>query len=225
MIVAERGPQLPISREWLNVLGAIPVRQDDAAPGDPQERYLIARIDGSRTVGDLVRLSTLGPPQTMRVLHALAERGAIAEASALSPAVRAAPPTAATSGRIETVLVADADRTQASLLRTMLRVSLSGSVVFHTAADSEALTSLAERHRPDLLAIDYRLPGGGDGLALLRALRARQGAALTPSLIVGQKIEADFIRARLLPQTSLVVRPIDRATLTSAIREVVPNLE
>lgn len=211
---------------WLADLGAVPSRNlQDAAPQDPQERYLLARVDGVRTVGELVRLSTLGPHQTMRLLQSLAERGSIFTESPRANVTRVAAPDMRASARIETVIVADADRTQASLLRTMLRVSVGGSVVFHTASDADGLTLLTGQHRPDLLVVDYRLPGSGDGLALVRALRAKQSAALIPALIVGQRIEADFIRSRLLPRTGLVVRPIERAALTSAIRDVVPNVE
>lgn len=200
-------------------LDAVPSRSsEEGGPQDAQERYLLARVDGARTVGELVRLSTLGPEQTLRVLENLAASGSIVVTSPRAVVAQVAAPAAA---RIETVLVADADRTQASLLRTMLRVSIGGSIVFHTASHADEVTQLSGQHRPDLLVVDYRLPGSGDGLALVRVLRAKSGAAPTPALIVAQRIEAEFIRARLLPLTGLVVRPIERAALVSAI----PNAE
>jgi CheY-like chemotaxis protein len=105
----------------------------------------------------------------------------------------------------------------------MLRVCVGRSVELQTASDAAQLVTLASRHRPGLLVVDYRLPGRGDGIETLRAVRSTPGIGVVPALVVAQRVEADFVRSRLLVATGVLVRPVERVALSNAIRDLVPR--
>jgi CheY-like chemotaxis protein len=130
---------------------------------------------------------------------------------------------AAAAGPLESVIVADANGTQAALVRTMLRVSLGRGLELHTVDGAALLLEHAGRSVPGLVVLDYRLPGHGDGLETLRALRKLPGLGGLPAILVVARIEVDYVRVRLLPKTELLVRPIDRASLDAALGRIVPR--
>jgi len=177
------------------------------------ERYLLGRVDGVRTIGQLVQSSTLGRYRTARVLVWLVSRGLVEIPS--EPDRTTIVPSASS---LRAVVVADSNGTQASLARTMLRVSLGRGVAFHTATDASTLLELAARERPELLLLDFRLPGRGDGIETLRALRATRGLEATRAIVMVTRIEADYVRARLPSQAALLIRPIERASLEAALQ-------
>lgn len=207
----------------LGSLDAIPrttgIRAGSSWELGADERYLLGRVDGARTIDQLVRTSTLGRHRTSRVLVWLVSRGLVEIPAAVS-APRAS---ASTAGPVERVVVGDGNTTQASLARTMLRVSLGRGVELHTVGDAAALLECLANVRPDLLVLDFRLPGRGDGLETLRAARKLEGLAAVPAIVVATRIEADYVKARMPSQTELLVRPIERGSLDAVLRKIVPS--
>lgn len=183
----------------------------------PDERYLLSRIDGTHTLGDLVRLSTLGRHRTVRVLSWLVKRGLVHV-----PPSTSRRPIAAAPLTIERVLVGDANATSASLVRTMLRVSVGRGVQFESASTGSALVALATTQPPDLLVVDFQLPGHGDGIETVRALR-NTAAAHVPAIILVQKLELDYALARLPPAAHALARPLEREALEAVIDRLVPG--
>ncbi|MBZ0118844.1 MAG: hypothetical protein K8H88_17735, partial [Sandaracinaceae bacterium] len=74
-----------------------------------------------------------------------------------------------------------------------------------------------------LVVVDFRLPGAGDALEILRQMRSEPAAASTPAIVVVQRIEQDYVRARLPAQTTLLARPVERGALEAALRSVAPR--
>ncbi len=180
------------------------------------ERYLVTRIDGVASIAQLVRSSTLGRHRTIRALVWLVRTGLVqvsAPASAATPAVRAV--------ALASVLVADGNATQASLTRTMLRVTLGRAVAYHTATAADEALALAARERPGLVVLDFRLPGRGDGIETLRAIRALPELAGVPAALMVQRVEADYARARLPAAAALLIRPIERGSLDATLRQLI----
>jgi CheY-like chemotaxis protein len=197
-------------------------RQTNLIPANTlgaDEQYLLRCIDGRRSIADLMRTSTLGRHRTARVLAWLVDRKLVhvpATTSELPTAPKAA-------GPIETVLVADANATQASLVRTMLRVSLGRTVAFHSATNADELLDLAAQHKPGLIVLDYRLPGRGDGMATLRLLQGSHGLSAIPALLLVQRIELGYVEGQLPPNALALARPVDRDSLQSALRKLAPG--
>jgi CheY-like chemotaxis protein len=198
--------------------GVITRSDGDAPDLEADQRYVLSRVRGDVTVGELLQASTLGAHRTARVLHELAGRSLIRIRMPSATEVGAQPAARA----LVSVVLADANQTQASLLRTILRVAVGRSVDIQTASDADSLLSLSRRIRPGLVLLDYRLPGRPDGLDTVRSLRSVSGLVRTPALIVTQSVEAEYVRSRLPVACGVLVRPIERVALATAIRELVP---
>ncbi len=180
------------------------------------ERYLLGLIDGVSSIAQLVRRSTLGRHRTSRALVWLAKHGMVEVPHAtarLSP-VR-------TSGTLTSVLVADENATQASLVRTMLRVTLGRAVAYHTATTAADALAVAARERPGLVVLDFRLPGRGDGIETLRAIRELPELHGVPAALIVQRVEEGYVRARLPVRAEILLRPIDRASLDATLKLLV----
>ncbi len=61
------------------------------------------------------------------------------------------------------------------------------------AADGEQALSLAREHRPDLCVIDVMMPGL-DGYEVTQRLRATDGFAETPIMLLTASVEEDAVR-------------------------------
>jgi CheY-like chemotaxis protein len=192
----------------------------DSSELNADERYMLGCVDGARSIDALVRFSTLGRHRTIRVLAWLVRRGLVY----VPPTTGLRPVAPAQAASVETVIVADGNATQASLARTMLRVGLGKGIVFRSAAKAQDLFELVRQHTADLVVIDYRLPGHGDGIETLRALRRHPGVASVPALLLVQRIEAEYASGRLPQHTELLVRPLERELLAAALRRVLPRL-
>jgi CheY-like chemotaxis protein len=200
----------------LGAQDAAPVKTGAPSPDlGADERYLAGRIDGNRSIAQLLRESTLGRHRTIRALVSLVKDGAVA-----IPTARARGETARSSA-ITSVLVAEGNPTHATLTRTMLRVSLGRAVAYHTATSAREAIEIATRERPGLVVLDFRLPGQGDGIETLRSIRALPGSSAVPAAIFVQRVEADFVRSRLPRDAVMLVRPIERATLESMLADLV----
>lgn len=218
-MVRERMAEAAIAK--LGSLDSVP-RATHEPPDEPlgaDESYLLSCVDDKRTIEELLRISTLGRHRTARVLAWLVTRGLVNVHA--TTAVRPLEPLR--NGPIESVLVADANATQASLVRTMLRVSLGRTIAFQSATNADELIALAGQQRPGLVVLDYRLPGRGDGIVTLRALRAMPGLATLPAVLLVQRIELDYVEAQLPALVAVLARPVNRESLDGALRRVAPG--
>jgi two-component system, response regulator PdtaR len=114
------------------------------------------------------------------------------------------------------LLVAEDEALIALVLELELRGA--GHEVLGPAATPEEALALAEGTRPELALIDINLVGGGDGIALARALRDRHGV---PSLFVsGQAPDALANRDAALGLVRKPYAPEDVARAVEAVAEL-----
>ena len=92
----------------------------------------------------------------------------------------AAPPTAGPVDALPTVLIADDDLGILLLLQTTLR---NEGLRLLTASDGESALRIARQERPDLILMDWHMPGR-DGLSVCRAVRADPDPAISETPIV-----------------------------------------
>ncbi|HZZ70279.1 MAG TPA: hybrid sensor histidine kinase/response regulator [Phenylobacterium sp.] len=141
---------------------------------------------------------------------------AVAQAEEVSTALAAADPRA---GVIVAIDDEAAIRTaMAELLRSW------GHRVIAVGGGEEAFARLAaEGVIPDMIVCDYRLPGGEDGVAVIRRLQAAYGSDL-PAILVTGDTAADRIREAQASGYPLLHKPLSharlRATVTSLLRQV-----
>ena len=117
-----------------------------------------------------------------------------------------------------TILVVDDDP---SVLATYRRVLTRAGYRTLTESDpAKVLEGCAERVEPDLLLIDYRMPGM-DGLTLLAHLRSRECRARC--ILLSAFLNDDLrSQARMLGVDRTLEKPIDACSLRSTIGELLP---
>ncbi|MEO3811136.1 response regulator transcription factor [Sphaerisporangium sp. B11E5] len=115
------------------------------------------------------------------------------------------------------VLIADDD----PLVRAGLAMMLGGAPdirVVAEAGDGTEVRPLVERHAPDVVLMDIRMPAM-DGLAATEALRAREGA---PEVIVLTTFDADahVLRALRAGAAGFLLKDTPPAEIVAAVRQV-----
>ena len=209
-IRAVRERQLRHGLERLGSLDAIPRRLREREPNLGTDcAYVFDLVRGVATVDELLDRSTLGRHRTVRALVELLERVAIE----LAPASRGSATSASVTERV--VVVADGNRTQSALTRTMLRLALGATARMHTVESASELLTAVEKERPALLVVEFTLPGS-DGLAAMRAAR-RAGGTPVAAIVVVQRIELAYVETRLPEDAVALARPIDKGSLFGAL--------
>jgi DNA-binding NarL/FixJ family response regulator len=113
------------------------------------------------------------------------------------------------------VLLADDHPVVREGLRGMLAAEPDIGVVAEAASGSEAVT-LALRHRPDVILMDLRMPGG-DGVEAIARIRAGwDGARII--VLTTYDTDADILRAVEAGAAGYLLKDTPRADLVSAIR-------
>ncbi|MFI0423762.1 response regulator [Spongiactinospora sp. 9N601] len=115
------------------------------------------------------------------------------------------------------VLIVDDD----PLVRAGLTMMLGGASDVRVAAeagDGGEAVAMADRHRPDVILMDIRMPGM-DGLAATETLRARAGA---PEVIVLTTFDADehVLRALRAGAAGFLLKDTPPDEIVTAIRQV-----
>lgn len=83
-------------------------------------------------------------------------------------------------------------------IRRLIRMTLEFEPVeIHEAPDAEAGLAAARALKPDLVLLDLMMPGGMDGLALCRALRAEPALAFVPVVMLSARGQASDRQAGL----------------------------
>jgi CheY-like chemotaxis protein len=213
------------SLEKLGDLEVIPSRVAGASVEglDAPGRYVAERVDGVRTLANILRFSTLGRVRTAQVLLSLraggvvewfvGRRSGLSLAPATDPTVEA--PWLVSSSQPLRVLVADGNGTQATLTRTLLRLTIPRPIEATTVGSLREALDAARTSPPSLFVADFSLSDADGCDASQRLL------ALLPdlhSLVVTNALDHELARSRLPTKRAVLLRrPFDKAALSRAL--------
>lgn len=113
-------------------------------------------------------------------------------------------------------LIVDDEPLARRRLRRLLMEHQDVEVVAEAASGHEAVTAALE-HRPDLVFLDVRMPGG-DGLAALRELRSKLPEELRPLAVFTTAFEEHAVEAFELEGIDYLVKPVERSQMGRALR-------
>ncbi|MNF75385.1 Transcriptional regulatory protein BaeR [compost metagenome] len=117
------------------------------------------------------------------------------------------------------VLIADADRWTAELLAQLVR-SARCDAQLELLQDSESVLQRCRKGWPDLLIVDYGLPGIG-GLELLREVRRQRRHPAVPFFLITDRVDAASVRAALpLAPTAYLAKPFNAENLLERLRNL-----
>lgn len=117
------------------------------------------------------------------------------------------------------VLIADPDRWSAELLAELVRKARCDANL-KVLADSNAVLEQCVDGWPDLLIVDYGLPGIG-GLELLREVRRQRRHPPVPFFLLTDRVDAASVRAALpLAPTAYLAKPFNTEDLLKRLRNL-----
>ncbi len=117
----------------------------------------------------------------------------------------------------QTVLIADDD---VDLLSTLTDLLEHEGFQVVTASEGVRVLELANKHNPDLILLDLRMPAGG-GMAVLESLRTRTTTQKIPVIIVTGMPEKNLeIQAREGGAQDFVHKPYESKELISKIKNL-----
>ena len=115
------------------------------------------------------------------------------------------------------ILIAEDDESLRALIRLTIEV---GEVEIHEAADGEAALAEARRTRPDLVLLDWSMPGRS-GLEVCRALRAdERTSGATIVMITARAQEADRQAGFEAGADLYLTKPFSPLELLDTLRDV-----
>ena len=116
---------------------------------------------------------------------------------------------------MKTILLADDDED----IRTVFGMSLERYYRILEAATGPSALELTRRERPDLVVLDWTMPGSS-GIEILTALRQDPLTANMPVIMLtGKEEEADQTRAAALGAYAFLVKPVSPPQLLKTIRQ------
>ena len=116
---------------------------------------------------------------------------------------------------MKTILIADDDED----VRTVFGMSLERYYRVLEAATGPSALELTSRERPDLIVLDWTMPGSS-GIEILTALRQDPLTANMPVIMLtGKEEEADRTRAAALGAYAFLVKPVSPPQLLKTIRQ------
>ena len=116
---------------------------------------------------------------------------------------------------MKTILIADDDED----VRTVFGMSLERYYRVLEAATGASALELTSRERPDLIVLDWTMPGSS-GIEILTALRQDPLTATMPVIMLtGKEEEADRARAAALGAYAFLVKPVSPPQLLKTIRQ------
>ncbi|MCQ8768258.1 response regulator [Streptomyces telluris] len=133
-----------------------------------------------------------------------------------SPSSRAEAPQSPQPRPIRVLLVDDDPLVRAGL--SFMLGGLPDILIVGEAADGSEVTALVDRHAPDVVLMDIRMPSV-DGLAATEELRRREGA---PEVVVLTTFHADeqVLRALRAGAAGFVLKDTPPAEIVAAVRKV-----
>ena len=115
------------------------------------------------------------------------------------------------------ILIAEDDESLRALIRLTIEV---GELEIHEAADGEAALADARRCRPDLVLLDWAMPGRS-GLEVCRELRADdRTSGATIVMITARAQEADRLAGFEAGADLYLTKPFSPLELLDTLREV-----
>jgi len=116
---------------------------------------------------------------------------------------------------MKTILIADDDED----VRTVFGMSLERYYRVLEAATGPSALELTSRERPDLIVLDWTMPGSSR-IEILTALRQDPLTANMPVIMLtGKEEEADRTRAAALGAYAFLVKPVSPPQLLKTIRQ------
>jgi len=120
---------------------------------------------------------------------------------------------------MKTILIADDDED----VRTVFGMSLERYYRVLEAATGASALELTSRERPDLIVLDWTMPGSS-GIEILTALRQDPLTATMPVIMLtGKEEEADRTRAAALGAYAFLVKPVSPPQLLKTIQAALPK--
>ena len=120
---------------------------------------------------------------------------------------------------MKTILLADDDED----IRTVFGMSLERYYRVLEAATGTSAIELIKRERPDLVVLDWTMPGSS-GIEILTALRQDPLTATMPVIMLtGKEEEADRARAAALGAYAFLVKPVSPPQLLKTIQAALPK--
>ena len=120
---------------------------------------------------------------------------------------------------MKTILLADDDEE----IRTVFGMSLERYYRILEAATGPSALELTSRERPDLIVLDWTMPGSS-GIEILTALRQDPLTANMPVIMLtGKEEEADRTRAAALGAYAFLVKPVNPPQLLKTIQAALPK--
>ncbi|WP_044870910.1 HDOD domain-containing protein [Pseudomonas sp. LFM046] len=117
------------------------------------------------------------------------------------------------------VLIADPDRWSAELLTELVRKARCDAQLV-ILQDSESVLEHCRADWPELLIVDYGLPGIG-GLELLREVRRQRRHPPVPFFLITDRVDAASVRAALpLAPTAYLAKPFNAEDLLQRLRNL-----
>ncbi len=107
-------------------------------------------------------------------------------------------------------------------IRAIVKLAMEdvGGFTLDLCGTGEEAVARTEAFAPDLILLDVMMPGM-DGLATLRALRAREALAAIPVIFVTAKVQpAEVVHFKTLGALDVIAKPFDPMRLAGAIREI-----
>ncbi|MBX3066967.1 MAG: response regulator transcription factor [Anaerolineae bacterium] len=120
----------------------------------------------------------------------------------------------------KSILLVEDNRDLAEVIQRELTTA--GFRLYH-AADAATALQLHAQHHPDLLILDWMLPGGMDGLDVLKKLR--QGSALPVLMLTARDEEADRVIGLELGADDYLTKPFSMRELIARVRALFRRAE
>jgi two-component system alkaline phosphatase synthesis response regulator PhoP len=121
---------------------------------------------------------------------------------------------------VKTILIADDEAHLRLLVRKTLEVE---DYRLLEAPDGDGALALARKERPDLVILDWMMPGR-TGLDVLRALREDPGTAATPVIMLTARSQKDDrAEAERLGVRGYLVKPFSPLELLQLVEQVVED--
>ena len=120
------------------------------------------------------------------------------------------------------VLVVEDDALAREALVTLLQSW--GALVLPAEDMASALASLQHGVVPDVIVSDYRLPGAGDGMAVIARVRAQAGVTIPACLISGE-IDSALMQCAKDAGLALLHKPVRPAKLRSLLRHLLAEIQ
>ena len=123
-------------------------------------------------------------------------------------------------GRMPRLLIVEDDPKIVQAIEKTL--SLGQAYTMKAVGTAEDALPAAQQYKPDLILLDVRLPNGGDGRMVLKALKAHAATRAIPVIfLTGMSSEGDKVLGLNLGADDYVVKPFGAMELLARIQAVV----